>query len=57
MNQKKNIPQKGAATKLAQRLKELGQKLPPEDLVKKINKNENKKVASPAPKNKDLEME
>lgn len=36
MNQKKNIPQKGAAAKLAQKLKELGQRLPPEDLVKKI---------------------
>lgn len=38
MANKKNIPQKGAAAKLATKLKKLGQQKPPKDLVAKLNK-------------------
>lgn len=51
-----NIPQKGAGRKWAARLKELGKQKPPKDLVDKINKDEGKKVASPAKSKKDLEL-
>ncbi|MBL7557652.1 MAG: hypothetical protein JNM24_17615 [Bdellovibrionaceae bacterium] len=48
MEQKKvNLPKKGAGRKWAKRLEELGKQSPPEDLMKKINKEENKKVALP----------
>jgi hypothetical protein len=57
MNSNKNVPQKGAARKWSKRLKELGQTPPPADLVKKINKDDKKKVASPSRTPKDMEME
>ena len=45
-NKKINIPQKGAGRRLADRLKKLGQRKPPEELLKKINQEDRKKVAS-----------
>lgn len=38
MANKKNIPQKGAAKKLAAKLKKLGKQKPPEALVEKLNR-------------------
>ncbi len=52
---KPNVPQKGAAKKWAARLKDLGKQKPPQDLVEKINNDENKKSAIPARKN-DLDL-
>jgi len=57
MEKKKvNVPQKGAARKWAKRLKELGSQQPPEDLINKINKDEQKKVALPVKKSGDLDI-
>ncbi len=57
MEQKKiNYPKKGAARKWSKRLKELGNQPPPEDLMRKINGEENKKVAVPKDKNTDLDV-
>jgi hypothetical protein len=39
MKEKPRVPKKGAAKKLAERLKELGQQPPPKSLVKKISEN------------------
>ena len=48
MTENKRVPKKGAGRKWAARLKELAQKDPPSELVKKINeKEEDKKVARP----------
>lgn len=57
MNKKINIPKKGASRKWAQRLKELGQRRPPKDLVDKINRDaENKKSAMPVEPQRDLDV-
>jgi hypothetical protein len=57
MEKKKNGPQKGAGRKWAARLKELGQRPPPKDLVDKINeKDEQKKSANPAQTPQDLDI-
>ena len=57
MNHKKNGPNKGAGRRLAARLKELGQRPPPQDLVDKLNhKDEKKKVALPADPIKELDI-
>jgi hypothetical protein len=56
---KVNIPQKGAWRKLAKRLKDLGERQPPQDLVDKINgvKEEKKKIAgSPQRPERDAEL-
>ena len=48
MEQKKvNFPKKGAARKWSKRLEELGNQPPPEDLIKKLTRQEEKIVASP----------
>jgi hypothetical protein len=57
MDKKINIPKKGAAKRLAQKLKELGQRPPPEELVRKINQADKKKVAIPLRNSKDLDLE
>ncbi|MBY0384552.1 hypothetical protein K2X05_05285 [bacterium] len=44
---KKNIPQKGASKRLAEKLKKLGQQRPPQSLIDKINGDAKTKVASP----------
>ena len=50
-------PKKGAGRKWASRLKELGEKEPPEALVKKINEADGEKqVARPASKTRDIEI-
>lgn len=48
MNKKVNKPKKGAAKKLAKRLKELSQRTPPKGLVEHLNRDDNfeKQVAS-----------
>lgn len=56
MKNKKNIPQKGAAKKWSERLKELGQQPPPQDIVDRLNGvKEKKKIARPRPTSKDVE--
>lgn len=47
MEKKKNIPQKGASKRLAEKLKKLGQQRPPQTLIDKINGDDKKKVARP----------
>ena len=57
MAKEKKIPKKGAGRKWAARLKELAEKSPPKDLVKKINeKDDNKQVAKPTQKPRDLDL-
>lgn len=54
MKEKKHGPKKGAAKKWSERLKQIGQRTPPEDLLKILNETEKqKKSASPA---KDLDI-
>ena len=48
MEKKKNVPQKGASKRLADKLKKLGQQRPPQTLIDKINGDDKKKVARPA---------
>ncbi|MBL7542648.1 MAG: hypothetical protein JNL11_02480 [Bdellovibrionaceae bacterium] len=56
IEQKKvNLPKKGAGRKWAKHLEELGKQSPPEDLMKKINKVEDKKIASSNDKPQDLD--
>lgn len=55
MEKKVNVPKKGAGRKLAERLEELGRQKPPKDLVEKINKEDQKKVALPSLPPKDLD--
>lgn len=55
-NKKVNLPKKGAGRKWAKRLEELGKQSPPEDLMKKINKLEDKKIAAPNKKPQDLDI-
>ena len=56
-NKKRNIPQKGAAKKWSQRLKELGEQRPPKDLIEKLNKKDDqKKSASPVEPQRDLDI-
>lgn len=47
MKQKKNVPQKGASKRLAEKLKKLGRQRPPQTLIDKINSDDKKKVARP----------
>jgi hypothetical protein len=47
-NKQKNIPQKGASKRLAEKLKQLGQQRPPQTLIDEINGDDKKKVARPA---------
>jgi hypothetical protein len=56
MEKKVNIPKKGAGKRLAQKLKDLSKQPPPEDLLKKINQDENKKVAIPQTQPKELDI-
>ena len=57
MNEKRKGPKKGAGRRLAARLKELAEKNPPDELVKKINEtNDNKKVAKPTKRPVDLDI-
>jgi hypothetical protein len=54
MKEKKHGPKKGAAKKWSERLKQIGQQTPPEDLLKILNETEKqKKSALPA---KDLDI-
>jgi hypothetical protein len=56
MEKKINIPQKGAARKWSQRLKELGQQRPPKELMEILNQTEKPtKVASPKHSIKDVD--
>lgn len=57
MEQKKiNYPKKGAARKWSKRLEELGNQPPPEDLMKKLNQQKEKKVASAKENNTELDV-
>ncbi len=57
MNNKKHGPKKGAAKKWSERLKQIGEQPPPEDLMKILNQTEKpKKTAKPAIPNKDMEV-
>lgn len=56
MEKKVNIPQKGAGRKWSKKLEDLGEQQPPEGLMKKINKDEKKKVASPTKNSSDLDL-
>jgi hypothetical protein len=55
---KRNVPKKGAAKKWSERLKELGQQKPPQDIVDRLNgvKDIEKKIASPRSTPKDAEV-
>lgn len=55
---KKNIPQKGASKKWSERLKELGNQPPPQDIVDRLNgiKKEEKKIANPHGSSLDAEV-
>lgn len=54
---KKNVPQKGASKKWSERLKELGNQPPPQDIVDRLNgiKKEEKKIANPRSPSRDVE--
>jgi cytidylate kinase len=60
MKEKKNLPQKRASRRLAEKLKEQGNRPPPQAIIDQLNreefKDENKKVALPSRKPADLEM-
>jgi len=56
MDNKKNIPQKGAAKKWSQRLKEVGQQSPPKDLMEKLNEKDEKKKVAISRTSKDLDV-
>jgi hypothetical protein len=60
MKEKKNLPKRGASRKLAEKLKEQGQRRPPQAIIDQLNreevKDENKKVAIPSRMPADLEM-
>ncbi len=56
MEKKVNLPKKGAGRKWSKRLEELGNQQPPEDLMKKINSDDKKKVAAPLSRKKDLDI-
>lgn len=45
MSQEQKGPKKGAARKWSQRLKELGQRPPPKDLLEKIKKKDQERAA------------
>ena len=56
MEIKKKGPTKGAAKKWSERLKQIGEQVPPEDLMDKLNKVEKlKKIAKPNNITNDLE--
>jgi len=57
MEKKKQGPKKGAAKKWSERLKQIGEQAPPEDLLKILNETETpKKTAKPSNPQKDLDM-
>jgi len=54
---KVNIPKKGAARKWSQRLKEIGEQRPSDELLEILNRKEKpKKVAKPIKPLKDLDI-
>jgi hypothetical protein len=55
MTEKTRVPKKGAGRRLAEKLRDLGNQLPPPDLVNKINQEDKKKIASPRSIRSDLE--
>jgi len=58
MEKKKNIQKKGAIKKWSERLKELGNQPPPQDIVDRLNgdKKEEKKIAQPRRSSGDVEV-
>ncbi len=57
MEKRKNGPQKGAAKKWSERLKELGEQSPPKDLMKILNQKEKpKKIAAAPTPDKELDV-
>ena len=57
MKKKVNVPQKGAAKKWSERLKQLREQPPPKDLMEILNQKEKpKKVAKPRTPIKDLDV-
>lgn len=57
MKEKKHGPKKGAAKKWSERLKQIGEQAPPEDLLKILNQTEKPtKSASPLKPIKDLDI-
>ncbi|MBN8538043.1 MAG: hypothetical protein J0M15_13395 [Deltaproteobacteria bacterium] len=57
MNKTKQGPKKGAAKKWSERLKKIGEKTPPEDLMKILNETEKPaKSATPQKPPSDLEI-
>jgi hypothetical protein len=57
MKKKKQGPKKGAAKKWSERLKQIGEQAPPEDLMKILNETEKpKKSAKPINPSKDLDV-
>lgn len=58
MEKKKNVPKKGAAKKWSDRLKELGNQPPPQDIVDRLNgvKKEEKKIAQPRRSSRDVDV-
>lgn len=57
MEKKNHGPKKGAAKKWSERLKQIGEQVPPEELMKILNKTEKpKKSAKPISHSIDLEM-
>ena len=57
MEKKVNIPKKGAAKKWSNRLKELGNQEPPQDLVNKINNGANKRKKSAGPRKPQTDLD
>jgi hypothetical protein len=55
-NNKVNLPKKNAGRKWAKRLKELSKLPPPEELIKRINEEDHKKVALPEKYPNDLDI-
>lgn len=56
MGEKKKGPQKGAGRRLAARLKELGQRKPPQRLIDAINRIAAKQAAMATKAEKDLDV-
>lgn len=57
MEKKKQGPKKGAAKKWSERLKQIGEQAPPEDLMKILNETEKpKKSAKPINPSTDLDI-
>jgi len=57
MEKKKHGPKKGAVKKWSDRLQQIGNQAPPDELMKIINKSEKpKKVAKPKSPTEDLDI-